>query len=512
MIKKNPSNILDLAAKLLFAISFLLAVWLNLSTSNTPILEEHGFRQTQTALTSFYLKKDGFKLAYETPVIGEPWSIPFEFPIYQVLVAFTAKVFGAPLTQTGRIWGFAFEIFCCIPLYFLMKKLRFNDRQIFFCLTLFLSSPIYMFWSGTFMIESAALFFAIVFLYFLNRYLEGDYSFTTAFLLFASLALSLLQKATTALPLLFFLLPALILWSIQKVRSDVKISVVIKLNLALAGAMILLFSWVGFADALKALNPIGANLTSSALSKWNYGSIEQKISKTTLEMIFVRGENAISFFWAGFVCTFLALINYFNGKRNLILIGLLLSFYIAPFLIFTNLYLVHEYYQYANSVYIIIAFGLSIIFLLDKFFINRPITYILILVILIGANYYSFYINYYHNKSRLIDVNNNRTLAIAKFIRENTPIDKPIIAYGYDWSSELAFYSERRYLTMPWGRWDLEAVEFPENFLSSPPSTYIICPYNGNDYAKISNAIKIRYHELVNIKIQDCNVYMLKNN
>ena len=44
----------------------------------------------------------GSFLRYETPVLGPPWSLPFEFPLYQGIVAGLAKIFSTPLDQTGR--------------------------------------------------------------------------------------------------------------------------------------------------------------------------------------------------------------------------------------------------------------------------------------------------------------------------------------------------------------------------------------------------------------------------
>ena len=43
-----------------------------------PIIDQHGFRQTQTALAAYWLLHGGDWLAYETPVLGSPWSIPME--------------------------------------------------------------------------------------------------------------------------------------------------------------------------------------------------------------------------------------------------------------------------------------------------------------------------------------------------------------------------------------------------------------------------------------------------
>ncbi|MGH7490376.1 MAG: glycosyl transferase, partial [bacterium] len=48
----------------------------------SPVLDLHNFRQAQTAISAYWSWREGFKLAYETPVLGYPWAIPFEFPIY----------------------------------------------------------------------------------------------------------------------------------------------------------------------------------------------------------------------------------------------------------------------------------------------------------------------------------------------------------------------------------------------------------------------------------------------
>ena len=59
---------LDLFSKLLFAITLLIIVSVNFIYSKNPILEDqYGFRQTQTALTSYYLNENGFSLSMAPP-------------------------------------------------------------------------------------------------------------------------------------------------------------------------------------------------------------------------------------------------------------------------------------------------------------------------------------------------------------------------------------------------------------------------------------------------------------
>ena len=43
----------------------------------------HGWRQAQTAITAYFIQQGGPWIAYETPVLGPPWRIPHEFPVYE---------------------------------------------------------------------------------------------------------------------------------------------------------------------------------------------------------------------------------------------------------------------------------------------------------------------------------------------------------------------------------------------------------------------------------------------
>ncbi len=51
-------------ARVLFWLALVAIVGLNLFNVGQPILVQHGFRQTQTALTAHYLQLEGFSLRY----------------------------------------------------------------------------------------------------------------------------------------------------------------------------------------------------------------------------------------------------------------------------------------------------------------------------------------------------------------------------------------------------------------------------------------------------------------
>src|ERR1700722_19604767 len=88
---------------------FFYALYIAVRYANqAPLDGAYSFRQTQTALSAFWMLKNGFSFAYETPVAGPPWSIPFEFPIYQYIVALVSEIFGWSLDSAGRIVSFTF--------------------------------------------------------------------------------------------------------------------------------------------------------------------------------------------------------------------------------------------------------------------------------------------------------------------------------------------------------------------------------------------------------------------
>src|SRR2546426_4626680 len=104
----------------IFAVCLIWAAFMATVGWNNGLSDAHGFRQTQTALTSYYLMQGGPFLKYETPILGAPWSIPFEFPLYQWIVAEIAALFQTPLEQTGR---FVSELFFGLSLLVLWEIL-----------------------------------------------------------------------------------------------------------------------------------------------------------------------------------------------------------------------------------------------------------------------------------------------------------------------------------------------------------------------------------------------------
>src|SRR5262249_32599903 len=100
-----------------------------------------------------------------------PWSIPFEFPLYQGLVA-VLRLFGIPINIGGRPIFFSFFLPSPLPLLLLFLSLQLCRFLFFFSGILFLFSALYVYFSRTVMIESCALFFALLWLALLADFLS----------------------------------------------------------------------------------------------------------------------------------------------------------------------------------------------------------------------------------------------------------------------------------------------------------------------------------------------------
>lgn len=480
---------------------------------SNPIIDEFGFRQAQTAITSYYFVQEGYKFAYETPVVGYPWSIPFEFPIYQSLVALSVSIFAIPLTEAGRLWSLIFFLLTVFYVVKILEVLNFSKRISYVAAALLTTTPLYLFYSSAFMIESAALFFSIVYLYFLI--LLGlsinNWSVKNILTLGVFLTLGLLQKLTTIFPLVLitpFILIVMLGW--REIFTLFKKPIFyFALIVGMIFPILICAWWVNFTDLIKLQNIIGSELTSTSLRSWNFGTLKQRVSFVLWwEVIYLRNILSSPLGLIGLLILIPGFIFSKTKSRAIILISL--SIFLAPFLIFTNLHIVHNYYQYANLLFYIIAVITAIQSLIEYVPLRlRTATFNIVAILLIGSNLINFKLHYYQIKTRQINSSNSELLRLADYLKANTPKDRPIIIYGLDWSSELPFYSERRALALPWGKWDLEALHHTKKFLGDfSPSALVVCgEYSINN---IIGEIYKAFNISSKVEIDSCNIFFIR--
>ncbi len=472
-----------------------------------PLLESFGFRKTQTALSAYYFVKNGVRIDYWTPVIGQGWSIPFEFPIYQAIVAFVVKLIGTPLAATGRVVSWLFMVACCWPLYMTLRQIRAKMATRYLCLALFVGAPEYVFWSSTFMIETAALFFTLFFIYYGARILmmearAWDFALGCLFL-----TLAILQKSTTGLPIaiLFSVLVAVIYLRPSTIRSNWQ-------AFAAATVMVLIAvcigsAWAFYADLVKIQNPIGTHLTASSLNKWNFGTFGQHISwKLWHDVLFDRVFGISAFGGIGLTILGVGLAIAPDGRQRKIIL-LALCAWILPFLIFTNLNIVHDYYQSSSTVFLLLAIGLAVAVIFEQLLATRQVLQNVAITWLVVANFVSFMTNDAPLRSAKITASNNLTLKISDFVRAHTTEDDTVVWYGFDWSSEAAFYSERKSLTVPpWDDFEEDTIANWNKYLDHEPKAFVVCGSKNKE--KILAALRAKYQRFPEQEIDACHVFL----
>lgn len=541
-----------------------------------PLLEAHPFRQTETAITAYWIIKEGWQLAYQTPIAGYPWAIPIEFPIFQILAAVVTTLFGFELDPVGRMLSFAFLIGCGWPAFAIARRLSLPANLPWIFCALLWSSPIYLFWGRTFMIETAALFFSLAAIpYALDlRESRPRVRSVLLFTLFATLAL--LQKITTAFPVLA-VIGLVVVYPILSIEE----SVLGKLRLAaVKGAAFIVplcasLSWSLYADTVKRANAFGREITMSALFDWYFGTLEQRVSFSKIKLLYwdrIIASNA-----AGLLGISILVMGFYYSDRSLRkYIALSLVMLVLPGLIFTNQHLHHLYYPAATVVFLLAAlvFSLSALEKLEgknadlaiRIFMVAGLTSLIdfdatqvhlgalmhvvqgsgafdqvgwpiaamvvllgtikrtrrslgiilatlimlfavavnifhtylksgaiaalfviltlliavalyksrkgeipvraIVALLVSLNLVHFSTGYAHRLWQPQEVGHVMELELGNAIRTQTGEDSAIVIYGYDWSSALGYYSQRKSFTVPdwFSRFD-DVWKYPERFI-----------------------------------------------
>ncbi|MBS0662191.1 MAG: hypothetical protein JSR48_02930 [Verrucomicrobia bacterium] len=422
---------------------FAVCVLLNLSMSAVglrhSLQEIHGFRQIQTALTTQRLEAEGFQLAYPTPLFGPPWSAPMEFPLYQVCVATLAKATGWPLEPVGRVVSLAF-LYAALPAVLgLAELLGLSPARRWLAGGLVLLSPVYLYYSRSFMIESTALCAALWFLY---AYVRGlaprAYGWLAAAAVFC--AVGALAKVTT----LMVFLAAGAIYTLARLTADLRsgqrVGEVLATGLRGLAATIpgvaVGYAWVRYSDAIKVSNPLSAFLASGPMQEFNFGSLAQRFSGDFWVRIMQRTTESVTpSFAIALVLVFALLLGGVRRRALLLVAG-----FLAGPLIFANLYFVHDYYFYACGVFLLGAVALAWNQLLDLPGYSSAAKWSVVIATLI-LQFGTYAAAYFPSQYRS---NRSRPPELATALAAATEPNDVILVFGEDWSSEIAYYSRRR--------------------------------------------------------------------
>jgi hypothetical protein len=441
----NPAGWERRACRLLFVVVLALHAWCShLGWTNLPV-DGHEFRQMQTALSVRYLMKDGLRIDYPTPLLGKPWSIPLEFPLYQSVVAVLARAAGLPIEQAGRVVGLAFFYLMLPAAYLLLGRLGIAPPRRLLALCLVLSSPIYLYYSRTVLIESTALCLSLWFLWGYWTAL-GENSRLGGGVVLICGGLAAMVKITTFTVFLppAALIAAIELWKRRPASGGSWRPLARMLAAAFVlggGATAAGVAWSLHANSVKALNPLAGFLLSSAQADWGMGGLAQRFAPAFWMKVFSTWTGGVLGLVGQTVLGIFAVMPQPQSRwRFVALVGCFLG---GP-LLFATFYFIHDYYFYESGLFLLAAAGLALDRVLDTSLLARPARWSIVLVV-IAAGFLTYSQTYY----TLIPGNAVRTSELARAIKLVTKTDDVVIIYGQDWNPLVPYFSGRRALMFP---------------------------------------------------------------
>ncbi len=459
MSPSSPASRSTRALYFIFAAMLAAALWFTTRAWHETILDRHEFRQLQTAVSAYWIKEAGYKLDYETPIFGPPWSVPMEFPVYQWLVAHTSQLLGTGLEPTARGVSLFFFLATLPAVAGFAGLLGLDRPRRLLVVSAVLASPTYLFYARTFMIETTALCGAVWFAYATARAMRDASVRWTAIAAIAATGAAL-AKVTT---FLIFCPPAALLawwmWRRLPAGAPRRTGIVLAAT-PVALAIAIGWWWVKHSDVVKDSNPYTGFLTSRELAKWNWGTLEQRLSAEFWERCwsnisgFVLGEAALVVLLVGLALAAPAV------RRATLWCA---AFFLGGVLLFSNLFFFHDYYYNANALLLLAGAGLLLVAIWDDTRLPRSARLVL-LAAFFGGQLLVYYRGYADYARRELP----QPPGIAGVIRDTVPVDDVVLIYGWDWNSLVPYYAQRRVLMVPSGREDdLAVLEMVVNRLGS---------------------------------------------
>jgi len=128
-------------------------------------------------------------------------------------------------------------------------------------------------------------------------------------------------------------------------------------------------------------------------------------------------------------------------NRRRWIVGSLIAYLAGP-LVFANLHIIHDYYAYANGLFLIAAAGWVLIGLLERGGGFRVLAVALLSLIIV------FQQREYQSGYRLqqMDAAFRNVPQLPIELRQLVPKDRILLVYGLAWDPTISYYSERRAL------------------------------------------------------------------
>lgn len=413
------------------------------------------FRESQTAMAILFADGWAFKDAIN-PILGSQANPVLEFPLYQQIVA-QFRRWGMPMEGSARALSWlSYLITVALLAYYAAKRI--DLFQGLLTGALLLSIPLYLYWANTMMIETFALLlstsFAVILFDWMTRgddevlgrsrlRLAAEFGFALIFGVLAALV-----KITTFLPIAIMLaLVGLIrLIQVRGFQAD-RDALVRRLALLTASGAVVVISmvfaiiWTGYGDSVKATNPMTEFIVSENLRLWNFATLEFRQSFELWSKFPLRiFPEALGYLWQ--VAIVLAAIGIYLRPKRAMLVGLLCISTLIFVLIFPKLHAVHNYYQSASSLWMVLGVSLAI-----GAFRERWMSILATIVVMFGM-IAQFAVGTTNIGRPYLDVLKSKGKGglanTGDLIQTITDEDDWIVVLGMDWNPQLLYLAKRR--------------------------------------------------------------------
>jgi 4-amino-4-deoxy-L-arabinose transferase and related glycosyltransferases of PMT family len=403
----------------------------------------HEFRQAQTAMIAEYIdKQNNFSLRYETPLFGKPWLAPLEFPLYQWAVVGVSRATGWPRHESARAVGVA-SLYLALPaVYLLLGRAGLRPVRRLLPLALILATPVYIFYSRSFLMDVTTMMFSV---WFLACFVEAMKTRRFGWLVGAALtgAAAGLIKSLVFFVWLFpaFLFGAWCLWQdFRNKRGGRAMAETIAWGVgAVVVPAVAVTWWVKFTDAIKEANPSTVFMTSKNLTQGNFGMYElgARVSRETWHWLLECWSQAIAQPWVIGVLV-IGGAAMLRGERWRVLGAA--GLFLAAQMMFPYAYAYQDYYFIAAAVFVVCAFG----FVANGWFGSRAPRWLRwILVLVPFAPMYHTYARYYFDMQR---VRSDGGTGLTHALRDYLPRGTVLIIAGTDWAAIIPYYAKHKAL------------------------------------------------------------------
>lgn len=269
--------------------------------------------------------------------------------------------------------------------------------------------------------------------------------------------------------------------------------------------------WDRFADQQKLQNPIGRFMVSTnpMIRAWTLGTWSQLFSRTMLSTLMRTILDTLGVAAPLILIALLAAILVLRllSKSEAILVLACAAGFLAPFAVFTNLHIVHNYYDAANAIFLLCTVAI----VLGKLFAARfrPPAWVGLAAILVSQGAW-FYVHFLPD---VLHPGGTQLIAIADRLKGETQPDSEIVIYGWEWSPVIPYYAERRALMEPTFVPRQERIARLNHFIAAGPaagvSAIVRChsPFDSDpDFERAFNLIDQRYRRE---QVGGCNLYFL---